>query len=194
MTNSPFKALAIAAAFGTLAVSCNMQSSGTAASAQPDIPALTAQIQAMEDAYATAMVARDADAVVGYYADDVVSYAREKEPAVGKAAMRQRLQEQIERDTLGTTPSFKGDRALRGRGPYHRDRLLVRYRCAGYGGRSWHLLQHLQEERRQVALHPRHQRERKAEGGCRCHAVNPFHFPGCALERAHPFFHTRQRC
>jgi ketosteroid isomerase-like protein len=68
---------------------------------------LTAQIQATEDAYATAWLARNADGVVAYYADDVVSYAKEKEPVRGKEAMRQRLAEGIAKDTTGNTPSFK---------------------------------------------------------------------------------------
>ncbi len=72
-----------------------------------DMAAITAQIQATEDAYATAWMARNADGVVAYYADDVVSYGKEKEPAQGKEAMRQRLAEGIAKDTTGNTPSFK---------------------------------------------------------------------------------------
>ena len=70
-----------------------------------DMAALTTQIQGMEDAYATASKAKDANAVVAYYADDVVSYSREKEPARGKEALRQRLAEGMAKDTLGTTLS-----------------------------------------------------------------------------------------
>lgn len=72
-----------------------------------DMAALTAEIQAMEDAYATASIAKDPDAVMAYYADDVVSYAREKEPAQGKAALRQRLAEGMGKDTVGVQPTFK---------------------------------------------------------------------------------------
>ncbi len=72
-----------------------------------DMAALTTQIQGMEDAYATASIAKDANAVVAYYADDVVSYSREKEPARGKEALRQRLAEGMAKDTLGTTASYK---------------------------------------------------------------------------------------
>lgn len=69
--------------------------------------ALTAQVQTMEDAYAAASAAKDADAVVAYYADDVVSYSHEKEPLQGKAALRASLAERMAKDTLGRTPSFK---------------------------------------------------------------------------------------
>jgi ketosteroid isomerase-like protein len=72
-----------------------------------DMAALNAQIQGMEDAYATASKAKDADAVMAYYADDLVSYSREKEPARGKEALRQRLAEGMAKDTLGITPSYK---------------------------------------------------------------------------------------
>ncbi len=86
----------------------------TACSAPPpeappaiDMAALTAQIQAMEDAYAAASIAKDPDAVMAYYADDLISYSREKEPAKGKDAMRQRLAEGMAKDTLGVKPTYK---------------------------------------------------------------------------------------
>ena len=69
--------------------------------------AVTAEIQAMEDAYAVASIAKDPDAIMAYYADDVVSYSREKEPAVGKEAMRQRLAENLAKDTTGVKPTYK---------------------------------------------------------------------------------------
>ena len=77
------------------------------APAPVDMAAITAEIQALEDAYAKAAVAKDADGIVAYYADDVVIYSREKEPVVGKAAIRQMLAEKMAKDTSGTTPSFK---------------------------------------------------------------------------------------
>jgi len=71
-----------------------------------DMAAATAEIQAMEDAYASASVAKDADGVMAYYADDVVSYAQDKEPAKGKEAMRQQIAEGIAKDSLGIRPTF----------------------------------------------------------------------------------------
>lgn len=61
----------------------------------------------MEDAYASAMVARNVDGILPYYADDIVSYSSYKEPVRGKIALRQRLEEQMGKDTLGVTPTFK---------------------------------------------------------------------------------------
>lgn len=96
----------------TLGGMCLLWTACTSPVAPPAAPAIdpaavTAQLQAMEDAYAAAYMKRDPDAVMNYYADDLVSYAREKEPAQGKAALRQRMAEGMAKDTLGTTPSFK---------------------------------------------------------------------------------------
>lgn len=72
-----------------------------------DMDALTAEIQAMEDAYMTAEMAKDADAIVAYYADDVTSYGSNRAPSVGKDAIRTSLAERMAKDTSGNTPSFK---------------------------------------------------------------------------------------
>lgn len=72
-----------------------------------DMDALTAEIQAMEDAYMTAEIAKDADAIVTYYADDVTSYGANRAPSVGKEAIRNSLAERMAKDTSGNTPSFK---------------------------------------------------------------------------------------
>lgn len=72
-----------------------------------DMNALTAEIQAMEDAYMTAEQAKDADAIVAYYADDVTSYGANRAPSVGKDAIRTSLAERMAKDTSGNTPSFK---------------------------------------------------------------------------------------
>src|SRR5512144_762218 len=48
--------------------------------ASVDIDKLKVDIQAMEDAYAAAEKAKDADKVVAYYSDDAVSYNRNEEP------------------------------------------------------------------------------------------------------------------
>lgn len=72
-----------------------------------DMDALTSQIQGMEDAYMNAEIAKDADGIVAYYADDVISYGANREPQVGKDAIRQSLAERMAKDTSGNTPSFK---------------------------------------------------------------------------------------
>ncbi len=97
------------AALTFLLVACTEKAPEPAAAPPPtvDVAATTAEIQAMEDAYATAVVERNVDGILPYYADDVVSYTSFKEPASGKAALRQRLEEQMTRDTLGMKPTFK---------------------------------------------------------------------------------------
>lgn len=72
-----------------------------------DTAAIQAEIQAMEDAYAAASVAKDADGVVAYYADDAISYMHDMAPLVGKEAIRTRMIERMAKDTLNTTPTFK---------------------------------------------------------------------------------------
>lgn len=67
---------------------------------------VTEEIQALEDAYAAAVVNKDADAVVAYYADDAVSYHNEAEPLKGKENMRQEIAERMKNDSSGVTPSF----------------------------------------------------------------------------------------
>ncbi|MCF8238837.1 MAG: DUF4440 domain-containing protein [Saprospiraceae bacterium] len=72
-----------------------------------DMDALTAEIQAMEDAYMTAEIAKDADGIVAYYADDVTSYGANRAPSVGKDVIRTQLAERMAKDTTGNTPKFK---------------------------------------------------------------------------------------
>ena len=107
---SPIRSLHLITAAGLALCLASCSTAPAPAEAPPpamDMAALTTQIQGMEDAYATASKAKDANAVVAYYADDVVSYSREKEPARGKEALRQRLAEGMAKDTLGITPSYK---------------------------------------------------------------------------------------
>lgn len=77
-----------AAALALSITACNTPAPAPAESAAPDRTALTAQVQSMEDAYATAAAAKDVDAIMAYYADDVVSYRHEMAPVSGKAALR----------------------------------------------------------------------------------------------------------
>lgn len=72
-----------------------------------DMANLKVEIQAMEDAFSAAEKAKDADAVVVYYSDDAVSYSRNKQPAVGKAAIRERIAKSIANDTLGGYNVYK---------------------------------------------------------------------------------------
>jgi ketosteroid isomerase-like protein len=78
-----------------------------AEAAPVDTAAINAEIQAMEDAYAKASLAKDADGVVAYYADDAISYMHDNVPVEGKEAIRARMVERMAKDTLNTTPTFK---------------------------------------------------------------------------------------
>ncbi|MBD0851235.1 nuclear transport factor 2 family protein [Maribacter arenosus] len=72
-----------------------------------DMVAVKAEIQAMEDAYAAAEKAKDADAVAAYYSEDAISYSRNTQPVSGRAAIRDRIAERIANDTLGNYNVYK---------------------------------------------------------------------------------------
>jgi len=72
-----------------------------------DMDALRVDIQAMEDAYAAAEKAKDADGVAAYYSDDAMSYNRNMEPLSGKAAIKNRIAERLAKDTSGVTNIYK---------------------------------------------------------------------------------------
>jgi uncharacterized protein (TIGR02246 family) len=60
-----------------------------------DMDELKATLQAMEDAYAEAWNARDAEAIVAYYADDAVSMGAGEPPVSGKAAIMADIKEEL---------------------------------------------------------------------------------------------------
>lgn len=72
-----------------------------------DMEKLKAEIQAMEDAFAAGEKAKDADAVAKYYADDAVSYSRNKPPSVGKPAIRESIAKGIVEDSAGQVNVYK---------------------------------------------------------------------------------------
>jgi ketosteroid isomerase-like protein len=72
-----------------------------------DMEALKTEIQAMEDAYAAAEKAKNADGVVAYYSDDAVSYSRNEEPTSGKTAIRDRIADRLAKDTMNVTNVYK---------------------------------------------------------------------------------------
>ena len=84
-----------------------------------DLEKIATEIQAMEDAYAAAEKAGDADGVVAYYSDDAINYGANLEPASGKAAIREKIAKRLANDTLGNYNVYKivdlfatGDTAL----------------------------------------------------------------------------------
>ena len=72
-----------------------------------DLEKVKPEIQAMEDAYAAAEKAKDADKVVAYYSDDAISYSRNRAPEVGKAAIKESLAKRLAADTTGNTNVYK---------------------------------------------------------------------------------------
>ncbi len=63
-------------------------------------------IQAMENAYAVAENAKDADGVAVYYANDAQSMANDEPTRVGMDAIKAGIKKDMATDTLGNTISF----------------------------------------------------------------------------------------
>ena len=72
-----------------------------------DMEMVKVEIQAMEDAYAAGEKAKDADAVAAYYSDDAISYSRNDQPLVGKAAIRDDIANNIAKDTTDNYNVYK---------------------------------------------------------------------------------------
>lgn len=72
-----------------------------------DMEKVKVEIQAMEDAYAAGEKAKDADAVAAYYSDDAISYSRNQQPLLGKAAIRDNIANNIAKDTTGNYNVYK---------------------------------------------------------------------------------------
>ncbi|MDN3643014.1 DUF4440 domain-containing protein [Lutimonas halocynthiae] len=72
-----------------------------------DMAKVQVEIQAMEDAFAAGEKAKDADAVAAYYADDAISYTRNKQPLSGKKAIRDNIANNIAKDTTETYNVYK---------------------------------------------------------------------------------------
>ncbi|MGB5666997.1 MAG: nuclear transport factor 2 family protein [Maribacter sp.] len=72
-----------------------------------DMANLKAEIQALEDAFAAAEKAKDADAVAAYYSENAISYSRNTQPVSGRAAIRDRIAKRIDNDTLGNYNVYK---------------------------------------------------------------------------------------
>ena len=71
-----------------------------------DMNALRTEIQGMEDAFAKAEMARDANSIVAYYADDAVSLPPERPAVVGKPAILARLTEEMANDSTTATKKY----------------------------------------------------------------------------------------
>lgn len=75
--------------------------------AKPDMDQIRTEIQALEDAYAAGLKAKDANAVIAYYADDAVSMVNNAPVASGRDALLKMAQDDIDNDTTNLTVSFE---------------------------------------------------------------------------------------
>lgn len=107
MKRSNFRMGLLAGLAAMLFAACNAPAPAETAAPAMDMAALKTEIQAMEDAFSAAEKAKDADAVAAYYADDAISYGRNKQPAVGKAAIRANIAEGLATEAAGVSNVYK---------------------------------------------------------------------------------------
>ena len=62
---------------------------------KPDVGAIKAEIQAIENTWATAVNAKDAAIISNFYADDAVSFINNKPMLTGKAAIQKEIDQQL---------------------------------------------------------------------------------------------------
>ena len=94
-------------AFVTLGfVACTAEVVNDDAEETVDLDAIRTEIQTLEDAYAKAQMAKDADGVVAYYSDDAVSLPSEEPALVGKTAILAHTKTEMAEDTVGGTVKY----------------------------------------------------------------------------------------
>ena len=86
---------------------CEMYDEHEHAEETIDMNALRAELQGMEDAYAKAQNAKDAEAVVAYYADDAQSLPPNEPVEVGKAAILAMTKKDLAERNSGTISKFE---------------------------------------------------------------------------------------
>jgi uncharacterized protein (TIGR02246 family) len=74
---------------------------------KPDMAAVKAEIQALENAWAAADNARDANAVVAFYAEDAWSMTFDKPTLVGRAAILADITDGLAKRTTGTIVTYE---------------------------------------------------------------------------------------
>lgn len=101
---SKFQSAILFAIFALIFSACSAPAEKTTA---VDIEKIKPQIQAMEDAYAAAEKAKDANAVAVYYSNDAVNYNRNQEPLSGNAAIKEAITKRLAKDTSGNYNVYK---------------------------------------------------------------------------------------
>src|SRR5215204_3957397 len=86
---------------------CSTPAPEAVAPAAPDMAALKVEIQALEDAFSAGEKAKDAGAVAAYYSDDAISYGRNNEPTVGKAAIQDSIAAGLAKDSVAFSNVYK---------------------------------------------------------------------------------------
>ncbi len=102
-----FQNMLVALAFSAIGFSACTTEAKVEEKESFDLTAARTEIQAMEDAFAAGEKAKDAKAVAAYYSDDAVSYGRNSEPTVGKAAIEAKIAKRFTSDTSGVTDTYK---------------------------------------------------------------------------------------
>ena len=74
---------------------------------EPDMVKIKADIQALENAWATADNARDATALAAFYADDAVSMMNNKPMIMGKAAIQKDIEVSMAKRVKGSMASYE---------------------------------------------------------------------------------------
>ena len=93
-----------------LFASCQQKPETTAAApetAKPDMTKIKAEIQALNTEWAAAANARNAEAILAFYADDAISMSDDKPMFVGKQAMRDDSKTWFEKSKEGNKVAFE---------------------------------------------------------------------------------------
>ena len=111
-TNSYSMLATCCVALAIFTIGCTSGTSQTSDSteqavAKPDMAVVKADIQALETAWAAADNARDAKAIVAFYADDAVSMANNSPRLVGKVAILKDVENALAKRGKGTTLAFE---------------------------------------------------------------------------------------
>ena len=114
--NQFLRLMAACTALFFMTIGCTAPTSDTAnkaveatkqAVAKPDMAALKAEIQALENTWATASNAKDIATIANFYADDAISMADDMPMAVGKAAIQKLIEAEFAAKKEGSSVSFE---------------------------------------------------------------------------------------
>lgn len=112
-SQSIFRLVVASVAVVFCSIGCNTPKSETVTNAveaveKPDMAAIKAEIQAIENSYAMATNTRDVESVVALYADDAVSVQPYNvEMLVGKAAIRKYVEAEAAKAPKGQTVTYE---------------------------------------------------------------------------------------